>query len=325
METNHTPIPNLSHLITVPGIKRMRKAIVNSNGEINFSVEQLPEPAYNEIRIRLKGFSMERKTQSVNNFNEIKIGFNDAYGIVDKTGDCINDFLPGDHVAILKEMNFSEFIIVEENDILKIPDDLKNTPFYINTISNLMNVFGDGVFHNKQTATLIGDGFEMLVLIALAKKQGTIVYAAAESDETIDEFLISEADVVIKLDYKQGVIHELYELTHNKPVNTVILFDDTHAKMEIASQITNESSKIYVLSTTGRSIPISNREVIYTENLHTGMNNEREKIINAVGLLKTIKFSPTSIDSLSRFGQLNPYTKNISKILNTQKKIYLTL
>ena len=137
----------------------------------------------------------------------------EGWGIVEATGDKIQDINIGDRVAFLSYHAYAEYDIAKEGSFVKLPPQLGNIPFPGEPLGCAMNILNRSDISAGDTVAIIGIGFLGALLCQLAKQKGATVIAISRREFSLDFAKKYGADEVVPLTSTWEVANKVSEIT----------------------------------------------------------------------------------------------------------------
>lgn len=217
----------------------MRAVLVREFGDIeNASLGEMPKPVPKAGEVLI-----ETRAVSVNFVDLVMISGSYQFkpplpfvpgklpvGVVERVGDGVKRFKPGDHALLMAEQGgFAEFAVMPENQCIKLPASL---PFA--EAASMALVYDTAYFALRdrgritpgETVLVLGaTGGVGLAAIQLAKAFGGRVFAAVASKGKEEIVRDAGADAVIDLsgpDLHENLRRQVFALTDNKGADIVL-------------------------------------------------------------------------------------------------------
>lgn len=220
-----------------------------------FTLYQTPIPNIqdNEIKIRVEGCGICASSIPVWEGREwfqypLEPGSpgHEGWGIVEATGDKINDIQVGDRVAFLSYHAYAEYDVAKEGSFVKLPQQLGNMPFPGEPLGCAMNIFNRSDISRGDTVAIIGIGFLGALLCQLAKQKGAKVIAISRRGYSLDFAKQYGADEIIPLTSTWEVANKIGEITGGAFCNRVIEATGKQEAIDIATEIIGEYGKLII-------------------------------------------------------------------------------
>jgi NADPH:quinone reductase-like Zn-dependent oxidoreductase len=243
----------------------MRAAVFNEHGnsEVIRVVDDLPmppEPGYGEVRLRMKAVALNRLDLFVRDGwkgLELKLPHitgSDGAGLVDKVGPGVNQFIPGERVAIdptiidpdcltvvagqenqCDRMGIlgehypgiaAEYVILPARNLIKIPDRVAFAEAAASGLVYLTawhSLITRGNLRAGETVLIVGAGGGVnSASIQIAKLAGATVYVVGSNPEKCAKAEALGADVTINRQDDENWSKAVFQLTNRQGVDVVI-------------------------------------------------------------------------------------------------------
>src|SRR5690554_4110605 len=216
-------------VLTVPKKKvaLMKAATLTEPGKFVIQETQIPEPGKDEVLIKMTGCGIcasnlppfEGRSWFHYPMDQGGLG-REGWGIVDKVGENVTRFKPGDAVTALSFHAFAEYDIAEESNVVKLPESLRDNPFPGEPLGSAMNIIKRCDIREDQTVAIIGAGFLGCLLIQLAKLKKARVIAISKRKSSLNLAQEMGADEVLA--FNDDPIQQIKDLTKGKLCDRVI-------------------------------------------------------------------------------------------------------
>lgn len=239
--------------IKKPGTKTgtMKAATVVEPGKFIFDETKVPEPAVNEVRIKMLGCGICASNlppfegRSWFNYPMDQGGLgHEGWGIVEKTGNAVSRFKPGDAVTALSYHAFAEYDVAVESNVIKLPDSLLDKPFPGEPLGCAINIFRRCDIQEGQTVAVIGAGFLGCLLIQLAKHKNAHVIAISRRESSLEMAEKMGADSVLSLNDHPA--EKIKKITNGKFCDRVIEATGKQKPLDLAAEITAIRGKLII-------------------------------------------------------------------------------
>lgn len=159
----HTKVKAVQH---PDKAKTMRAAVITAPRQIDLRTEKVPEPAKDEVRIRLQGNGLCASDlpvwQGRDWFSypaEPGSPGHEGWGVVDKTGENVKTVQPGYRVAALCQNAYAEYDIAKENHVVELPETFNDKPFPGEPLGCAINIFRRSQIKKGQAVAVVGTGW----------------------------------------------------------------------------------------------------------------------------------------------------------------------
>lgn len=228
-------------------------AILAQPQEINVEEIKLPQPGMGEVRIKLEGSGLCASNIPIWEGREwfeypVSAGEpgHEGWGVVDALGEGVEGLQKGDRVTALTYHAYSTHDIAAVENVVKIPDVLKDQPFPGEPLGCAMNIFNRSEIRQGDTVAVVGAGFLGSLLVQLAKSAGARVIAISRRDFSLETAKKAGADQVIKMDDHNRIIKKVKQLTDGKFCERVIECTGKEWPLNLSIEITGERGKFIV-------------------------------------------------------------------------------
>jgi len=231
----------------------MQAAVLSAPGEIRIDTVALPEPAPDEVRIRLEGCGVCASNLEPWAGQEWMIYPGDpgglgheGWGIVDAVGTDVTDLAIGDRIAALSFRSFAEYDIAKADSVVKLPPELANKPLPGEPLGCAMNIFHRSDIHPGQTVAIVGVGFLGAILTRLATDAGARVIAISRRAFSLDLARSYGAAETIVMDDHWRIIEDVKALTNGVMCDRVIEAVGKQWPLDLATELVREGGKLIV-------------------------------------------------------------------------------
>jgi threonine dehydrogenase-like Zn-dependent dehydrogenase len=212
-----------------------------------------PEPAPEELLVRLEGCGVcasnlepwEGKPWFTYPMEAGAPG-HEGWGIVEKVGTGVTEFVPGDRVGFLSSHAFARYDVAHKEAVLKLPQQLDGWPFPAEPLGCAMNVFERSQIKKGDTVAVVGIGFLGAVVLRLAVTAGARVIAITRR---CDGLVIAEqygAAVCIPMEDHWKIIEEVKRLTNDRLCDIVIEAAGKQWPLDLSAEITAERGRLII-------------------------------------------------------------------------------
>ena len=231
----------------------MNSIVIAAPGEVEIKSITVPEPAEDEVLIRMEGSGICASNIPVwegrewfDYPQEAGNPGHEGYGIIVKKGDNVKNVAIGDRVAALSFKAYAEYDIAKGNQVVKLPEELKDMPFPGEPLGCAMNIFKRADIKKGQTVAIIGIGFLGALLVQLAKDKGARVIALSKRPFSLEIADKAGADVLIPLDDHWKIIEQIKNITNENFCDRVIECTGKQWPLDLAGELTAVRGKLVV-------------------------------------------------------------------------------
>jgi threonine dehydrogenase-like Zn-dependent dehydrogenase len=231
----------------------MDAAVVTGAGQLTIEQVPVPEPARDQIRIRLEGCGVCASNLGPwagpdwMKFPTEPGGLgHEGWGVVDRVGADVRDFKVGDRVSALSSHSYAGYDIASENAAVKLPDELEELPFPGEPLGCAMNIFKRCDIQPGQTVAIVGIGFLGALLTQLAARRGARVIAISRRPFSLEIARKMGADVTIPMEDHWQIIEEVKRLTDGQLCDRVIEAVGKQWPLDLAAELTRERGRLII-------------------------------------------------------------------------------
>jgi threonine dehydrogenase-like Zn-dependent dehydrogenase len=213
----------------------------------------LPEPADDEVRIKMEGCGLCASNLPVWEGREwfnypIQPGNpgHEGWGCVDALGKDVTGFSKGDRVAAITYNAFAAYDITKASNLIRLPAALDGMPFPGEPLGCAMNIFERSDIRAGQTVAIVGIGFLGAMLVQLAHHAGAKVIALSRKKSALDLAAQLGADEVIPMDDHWQIIEKVKQLTNENLCERVIEATGKQWPLELAAELTGIRGKLII-------------------------------------------------------------------------------
>lgn len=231
----------------------MEALVIKAPKEVELQKIKVPEPAKGEVRIKMQGCGLCASNLPVwegRDWFEYPITpgnpGHEGWGVVDKVGEGVEDFFPGDRVTAITYNAFAEYDIAKSENLVRLPASLNDVPFPGEPLGCALNIFSRSDIKEGQTVAIIGIGFLGSLLVQLAHKAGARVIAVSRKESSLKSAKKFGADEVIKMDDHWQIIEKVKNLTEGNFCERVVEATGKQWPLDIAGELTATRGKLIV-------------------------------------------------------------------------------
>lgn len=231
----------------------MRAAVLAAPREIRVALAPTPRPGPDEVRIRLEGCGVCASNVEPWNGNPWTsypgepggLG-HEGWGTVDQVGENVNTVQPGQRVATLAQRSYAEFDITPVDEVVVLPDALRDMPFPGEALACAFNIFRRSDIHPGQTVAIIGIGFLGAVLTRLASEAGARVIAISRRECSLDLARNFGAAVTIAMDDHGRIVERVGTETGGQMCERVIECVGLQWPLDLAGELVGFGGRLVI-------------------------------------------------------------------------------
>jgi threonine dehydrogenase-like Zn-dependent dehydrogenase len=173
-------------------------------------------------------------------------GGHEGWGTVAALGAGVDPSLLGRRVAALSYKAYAERDIARADNIVTLPDALRDQPFPGEALGCAMNIFARSQIESGQTVAILGVGFLGALLTRLASRAGARVIAISRRQQALEFAAALGASELIALDDHQRIIQQVSQLTHGRFCERVIEATGKAWPLDLAGELTCEGGRMMI-------------------------------------------------------------------------------
>ncbi len=231
----------------------MRAAVVVEPGRVVLETVPVPEPGPGAVRVRLDGCGVcasnlppwEGRDWFSYPMEPGRLG-HEGWGVVDAVGPGVDDFAPGERVALLSSHAYAEYDVADANLVVRVPDALADQPFPGEPLGCAVNIFRRSNVGPGQTVAIIGIGFLGALLTRLAANAGARVVAVTRRPFALEVARSMGAAETIPLDESWRVVERVKELTGGEFCPVVIECVGKQGPLDLAGELTGVRGRLVI-------------------------------------------------------------------------------
>jgi threonine dehydrogenase-like Zn-dependent dehydrogenase len=236
-----------------PVVRTMRAAILEGAGRARVETVHRPEPAPDQVRIRLQGCGICASNLAVwagpewMKFPTEPGGLgHEGWGMVDAVGDNVTDVSVGDRVAALSYHSYAEYDVADANAVVRLPATLDGQPFPGEPLGCAMNIFRRSEISAGQTVAIVGIGFLGAIITRLAANAGAQVIAISRRPFSLDVACRMGAAEGIQMNGDGSAIERVKVLTGGALCDRVIEATGKQQPLDLAAELTRERGRLII-------------------------------------------------------------------------------
>ncbi|MBM0108039.1 zinc-binding dehydrogenase [Steroidobacter sp. S1-65] len=214
---------------------------------------EIPEPAANEVRVRLQGCGICASGLPVWEGRDwfkypLEAGSpgHEGWGLVDAVGPGIDDIEVGQRVAMMSGHAYAEYDIASRDCVVPLPEELDDEPFPGEPFGCAMNIFDRSDIHSGHNVAVVGGGFLGLLLTQLAADAGAHVVVLSHREFALQLALTMDAEDTIATQDDGHDAERALQLTGGRGFDRVIEVAGLQSALDLASEITAEHARLII-------------------------------------------------------------------------------
>src|SRR4051812_32469291 len=229
----------------------MRAAVLREPRRFEIIEAAVPEPAENEVCVRLEGCGICGSNLPVWEGREwfsypFEAGApgHEAWGRVDSIGSGVRNFRVGDRVAMLSYHGFAEYDVADASAVVRLPDGIPQFPG--EPLGCAMNIWRRCAVEPGQTLAIVGIGFIGAALTQLAAHAGARVIAISRRPFALETATRCGAWKSLEWQDDQPVIGEINELRDGALCPRVIECVGTQQALDLATSLVGVRGRLVI-------------------------------------------------------------------------------
>ena len=170
----------------------------------------------------------------------------EGWGWVDAVGASVNDFTPGDRIAILSSHAYAQYDIADASATLKLPPTLNDDPFPAEPLGCAMNIIARSGIQQGNTVVILGIGFLGALLCRLATNAGARVIAISRRSYSLKFAREMGASDTVVLNDSQSVVREVQRATGGTLCDVVIEATGKQEPLDLAAELVRERGRLLI-------------------------------------------------------------------------------
>jgi threonine dehydrogenase-like Zn-dependent dehydrogenase len=232
---------------------RQHAAVVEAPGAIGLRSQDIPEPAANEVRVRLQGCGLCASSIPVWEGRawfhyplEPGVPGHEGWGVVDAVGKDVADLAPGERVALISSHAFAQYDIAPRAAVVRLPDALKSEPFPGEPIGCAMNIFARSDIRAGHSVAIVGGGFLGTLLTQLARGAGADVVVLSRRAYSLCIAREAGATHVFDSSDADDACKRARDVTCDRGFERVIECAGVQSTLDLASALAAERGKLVI-------------------------------------------------------------------------------
>jgi len=229
----------------------MRAAVLRGPGQFEIVETPIPEPAENQVCVRVKGCGICGSNLPVWEGREwfnypLEPGApgHEAWGTVDSIGSGVRNVGIGQRVAMLSYHGFAEYDVADASAVVPLPDGVWQFPG--EPLGCVINIWRRCGVEPGQTVAIIGIGFVGAALTQLAARDGARVIAISRRPFALETATRCGAWKTLEWQDAQFVVEKVNEFTDCALCPRVIECVGTQEALDLATYVTGLRARLVI-------------------------------------------------------------------------------
>ena len=234
-------------------VQTMRAAVIAEPGTVQVRHVPVPEPAANQVRLRLEGCGVchsnippfEGRPWFTYPLQPGQLG-HEGWGFVDAVGAGVTGLNVGDRVAAISNHAYAEYDVADAGSVVCLPPMLARMPFPAEPLGCAVNIFRRSCVRSGDTIAIIGIGFLGALLTRLGSSAGARVIAISRRSFSLDVARLMGADETVPMDDHARVIDRVNQLTGGQLCDVVIEAVGQQWPLDLAGELTKVRGRLII-------------------------------------------------------------------------------
>ena len=213
----------------------------------------MPEPAPDQVRIRLEGSGVCGSEVPVWEGRDwfaypLAPGApgHEGWGRIDTVGGDVRGIEPGTRVAAISHNAHSQFDLAHADAVVELPEELDERPFPGEALGCVMNILSRSDIRAGDDVAIVGIGFLGALLTQLASRRGGRVIAISRRADALEVARSMGAQEVLSSESPDEVVAAVEELTAGDLCPRVIEATGKQAPLDLAARLTAVRGRLVV-------------------------------------------------------------------------------
>ena len=168
----------------------------------------------------------------------------EGWGIIERAGDAVVEFAPGDRVGMLSLHGFAEYDVADAGSVVRLPSSLAHDAFPAEPLGCAMNIFKRAAVQRNDTVAIIGIGFLGALLTQLVTAAAARVIAISRRPFALD--IARQFGAAEIFEQSGDVIGSVNEITGGKFCDVVIEAVGKQSALDLAAELTRERGRLVI-------------------------------------------------------------------------------
>ena len=231
----------------------MHAAQIVAPGQTRLCSVDLPDPAADQVRVRLKGCGVCASNLELwhgQPWFEYPLApgapGHEGWGVIDAVGSAVDGWQPGQLVGFISQHAYAEYDLADPATLVAIPPALADLPLPLEPLGCAMNIFRRAAIQAGETVAIVGIGFLGTLLTQLATQAGAHVIALSRRSWALEQARAAGAATTIMLDDHWRTIEQVRELTAGQGCSCVIEAVGKQWPLDLAAELTAERARLVI-------------------------------------------------------------------------------
>jgi threonine dehydrogenase-like Zn-dependent dehydrogenase len=231
----------------------MKAAVLRAPREFRIEAVPLPEPAANQVRVRLQGCGVCASNLPVwqgRPWFDYPLApgapGHEGWGYIDAVGIEVQGLAVGDRVALLSSHAYAQWDLARAGEVLPLPPALDGRPFPGEALGCAMNIFNRSDIREKGWVAIVGIGFLGALLTSLAVRAKARVIAVSRRASALETARRFGAAHTLLCAQNQDVVEAVRAITGGTLCERVIEATGYQEPLDLAGELTAERGRLVI-------------------------------------------------------------------------------
>jgi threonine dehydrogenase-like Zn-dependent dehydrogenase len=231
----------------------MQACVIASPKEAQLTDVPLPEPAANQVLLRLEGSGVCASSIPLWEGREWfsypqppGAPGHEGWGRIEAVGSAVTGFKIGERVAALTYRAHAEYDIADASAVVPLPDSLQGSAVPGEPLGCAYNIFRRSRIEMGQTVAIVGIGFLGALLTQMASHAGARVIAISRRPFSLEFAKGCGAAHTIVMDDHSKVLERVKSLTDGRWCERVIECTGLQWPLDLAGEMTGERGTLVI-------------------------------------------------------------------------------
>jgi threonine dehydrogenase-like Zn-dependent dehydrogenase len=231
----------------------MKAAVLQAPREFRIETVPLPEPATNQVRVRLQGCGVCASNLPVwqgRPWFDYPLApgapGHEGWGHIDAVGAEVQGLAVGDRVALLSSHAYAQWDLARAGEVLPLPPALDGRPFPGEALGCAMNIFNRSDVRENAWVAIVGIGFLGALLTFLAVRAKARVIAVSRRASALETARRFGAVHTLLYEQRREVVEAVRDITGGALCERVIEATGYQEPLDLAGELTAERARLVI-------------------------------------------------------------------------------
>jgi threonine dehydrogenase-like Zn-dependent dehydrogenase len=231
----------------------MKAAVLHAPREFRIETVPLPEPATNQVRVRLQGCGVCASNLPVwqgRPWFDYPLApgapGHEGWGHIDAVGAEVQGLAVGDRVALLSSQAYAQWDLARADEVLPLPPALAGRPFPGEALGCAMNIFNRSDVRENAWVAIVGIGFLGALLTFLAVRAKARVIAVSRRASALETARRFGAEHTLLCGQRREVVEAVRDITGGALCERVIEATGYQEPLDLAGELSAERARLVI-------------------------------------------------------------------------------